>query len=246
MTTVKHERLDHYLVRTGSFRSRDRSKEAILRGNVRVNGMVQRKPSFLLEENSVVELLVVDSPYVSRSALKLRAALDQFRVPVQGAVALDIGVATGGFSQLLLERGARMVYGIDVGNGQVAAELLHDRRFVFRNNTDARDLRLADFSEPPDLIVVDVSFISIEALLPALSALTGRETILLVLLKPQYELGPGSLQKLKDLTLVKKRLLAIENAFAAQGLKLTEKMPSPLKGKEGTQEYLWLFRRRIS
>lgn len=245
MQRERNERLDHYLVRNGWFRSRDRAKQAIVSGKISLNGTPVRKPAAEIGPDDLLHVAGGDFPYVSRAALKLEAALDSFAVDPRGLTVLDIGVATGGFSQLLLEKGAARVYGVDVGRGQIAQQLLQNPRFVFRNQTDARSLRREDFPELPDLIVVDVSFLSIEALLPALARLAGPATRMIVLIKPQYEMGPGQRRNFAEGDL-RRRLSAIRASFVLAGLAVQKELPSPLKGKEGTQEYLWLSGPRVS
>lgn len=236
------QRLDVYLVHAGFFRSRDRAKEAILAGHVKVDGKVQRKVAAKVSVSSKIDLTVEDYPYVGRAALKLEAALDQFEVKVRDKIALDIGVATGGFSDLLLRMGAEKVYGIDIGEGQIEPSLLSDPRFIYRNHTDARDLQSEDFVEKFDLIVVNVAFISICALLPALTKLVSEDTSLIVLVKPQYELGIDAGRLLKNKKLVQEGLKKIKQEFTLSHLNVVQEMDSPVSGKEGTQEYLWLIK----
>lgn len=234
------QRLDARLVKAGWFKSRDRAKEAIKAGHIKVDGLVQKKVSAPVFSFSKIEVLVPDFPFVGRAALKLKAALEQFRIDVAGKVALDIGVATGGFSDLLLSSGASKVFGVDVGEGQIDPKLLANSKFVYRNFTDARDLQSRDFDEELDLIVIDVSFISIRAFIPAIKRLAVQKTKIIVLVKPQFELGPESGRLLKNKKLVQRELEKIALEFSQAGLIVLAEMDSPVLGKEGTQEYLWL------
>ncbi|MBD3327674.1 TlyA family rRNA (cytidine-2'-O)-methyltransferase, partial [Candidatus Peregrinibacteria bacterium] len=152
-------RLDQMLVKKGLVASRDRAKEMILAGKCSVNGKVVKKCSVLVVNDAAVLLSEDDIPYVSRGGLKLAAAIEKFGINVEGKVCLDIGVATGGFTDCLLQKGARKVFAVDVGKGQLHEKLLQDERVRFLNETDARNLNESFFDEPIDLCVVDVSFI---------------------------------------------------------------------------------------
>jgi 23S rRNA (cytidine1920-2'-O)/16S rRNA (cytidine1409-2'-O)-methyltransferase len=237
------ERLDHYLVKEGFFQSRDRAKEAIKSGQVEVGGKIIRKPAFSVASGLNVKILKADFSYVSRAALKLKAAVEDFQVPVADRVCLDIGVATGGFSDYLLQAGARKVYGVDVGDGQIVPKISSNPRFIFRNRTDARTLRPADFAESLDLIVIDVSFISIVKFFEALIELSASSTDLIALIKPQFEMGLGKSNRLGNQSQVQKILDQIKVQAQENGFKVIQEMPSPILGKEGTQEYLWLMRK---
>lgn len=233
-------RLDQYLVQSGEFRSRDRAKTAILNNGVKVNGKFAKKASIEVLDKDCIEVIKPDSIYVSRGALKLKAALDFFQINVEDKVCLDIGVATGGFSQVLVERGAKKVYAVDIGEGQLEAGLKHEKKLIFRNNTDARTLCLEDFEEKLNLIVVDVSFISILTLLPAFKKIAAG-ALLVALIKPQFEYGKPHAGVIKDQQLIQAILNKVRAAFLEENFKVIAEMPSPILGKEGNQEYLWLI-----
>lgn len=236
------QRLDVLLVSRGYFRSRDRAKAALLKGMVSVNGVVQRKAAKKVEVLAKIELKEQDFPYVGRAALKLKAALEHFNIAVMGKVAIDIGVATGGFSDLLLSKGASKVYGVDIGDGQIEPSILSNARFKYINHQDARDVKREQFGEDIEVIVVDVSFISIRTLLPALHRLTTINTVIIVLIKPQFELGPKSGELMKNKKVIQLELEKIKVAFEVEGFEVIAEMSSPVKGKEGTQEYLWMVK----
>lgn len=235
-------RLDQYLVKKNFFRSRDRAQQAIRTGLVKVAGLVKIKPAFELTGEKV-EVEGADFDYVSRGALKLEGALNEFDISAEKKICLDIGVATGGFSDLLLKNSAQKVYAVDIGEGQLAEELVGHDKLVFRNQTDARDLQKTDFNEELDLIVIDVSFISILQLTDALNRIANDQTDIIALIKPQFELGKKHKGVISDDKLIKKILEKVTKGFSEAGFTVKKEMPSPIKGKEGNQEYLWLLRK---
>lgn len=236
-------RLDELLVRRGLFASRSRARDAIARGTVSVGGALSRKPGANVPEDVPVS---VDDParaYVSRAALKLIAALDHFRLDPSGRNALDIGASTGGFTQVLLERGASHVVAIDVGHGQMDAALRADPRVSCLEGINARDLD-AEHLGPlkPDFIVSDVSFISLTLALPPALELAAKGTIGVFLVKPQFEAGReaigkgGLLRDPEEGTRVAETLrdwLDTMPGWRAVGL-----CPSPIEGGDGNREYL--------
>ncbi|MFT4295977.1 MAG: TlyA family RNA methyltransferase [Micropruina sp.] len=185
-------RLDQELVRRGLARSRGQAADAVRSGHVQVNGRPAGKPATPVAPSDSIEVSVTDH-YVSRAAHKLLGALDDSGLRVAGRV-LDAGASTGGFTQVVLERGADPVYAVDVGHGQLAAAVRDDSRVVVREGLNLRDLSLDDLdAEPVDLIVGDVSFISLKLLLPALLAVLRPDGAALLLVKPQFEVGRGGL-----------------------------------------------------
>ncbi|MCC7432847.1 TlyA family RNA methyltransferase [Candidatus Peregrinibacteria bacterium] len=231
-------RLDQYLVKLGHFQSRERAKEAILTAGIVVNGKIAKKASIDVSE---VDKIMVEKPdfiYVSRGALKLKAALEKFKIEVAGKICLDIGVATGGFTQVLLEAGANKVYAVDIGEGQLADLLRRDSRVEFRNNTDARYLKKTDFDFSLDLVVIDVSFISILALLPALKEVVSKGE-LVALIKPQFEYGKPHSGVISDAKIIAEILAKVRAGFSDNGFEILGEIPSPIRGKEGNQEFLW-------
>jgi len=180
-------------------------------------------------------------PYVSRGALKLSAALDNFGISPQGKVCLDIGASTGGFTQVLLERGARRVYAVDVGHGQLHAKIAADPHVTKLEGVNARDLTSALIPEPPQLIVADVSFISLKLALPQALTLSGRDCWAVLLVKPQFEIGRwGTMRRgvVKDDSVREAALSEVTAWVKAQGWQVSGTMDSPIPGGEGNREYL--------
>ncbi len=229
-------RIDKYLVSQGFAKSRDRAADLIRAGGVLMNGVAVKKSS--LEVSGDVEVIGSDQPYVSRGGLKLEAALREFGVDVSGMICMDIGVATGGFTDCLLQHGAQRVYAVDIGEGQLDSVLASDLRVVFLPKTDAREL--SEIPSGVELIVIDVSFISITHLLPMLKRLLKPEMRVIALIKPQYEVGHRHAGVLNDENQVLEILADVEKAFQAEGFEIMSAMPAPVKGKEGNQEFLWL------
>jgi 23S rRNA (cytidine1920-2'-O)/16S rRNA (cytidine1409-2'-O)-methyltransferase len=192
MTT--RERADRLLVSRGLFESRARAQAAITAGLVTADGIVVRKPSEEISPAAVIAAQA-EHPYVSRGGVKLAAALDEFRIDVAGRVCLDVGASTGGFTEVLLTRGARRVYAIDVGSGQLHPRLHNRSDIVSIEQTDIRNLDPSAFSDRPDLATVDVSFISLKLVLPAAGHLLAPRAQLLALIKPQFEAARRHLKK---------------------------------------------------
>ncbi len=239
---MSRKRLDEALVARGLYASRSRAGEAIRRGVVRVSGRVAQKPGAQVGDDDVI---AVDDPardLVSRAGLKLTAALDHFAVDVTGLDALDIGASTGGFTQVLLERGAARVAALDVGHGQLAAPLRADPRVTVLEGRNARDLAPGDLPFRPALIVADVSFISLKIALPPALGLARPGARLIALVKPQFEAGRAALGKggvvrdagvheavCRDLS----RWLEEDQGWRVEGL-----IPSPIEGGDGNREFL--------
>jgi len=236
-------RLDELLLRRGLFASRSRARDAIERSTVRVAGIVASKAGLAVAPDAKIE---VDDParhYVSRAALKLIAGLDAFGIDPAGRVALDIGASTGGFTQVLLERGAACVTALDVGHGQLVESLRADPRVRVLEGVNARDLTANHLGgQRPDLIVSDVSFISLTlALPPALDlARPGADAVLLV--KPQFEAGREAIGKgglLKDASEGERVAANIAEWLAAvPGWRVRGLVPSPIEGGDGNREFL--------
>lgn len=240
---MARERLDKVLVDRGLAPSRERARALILAGKVLVDGQPADKAGQALRPEAEVALREQDHPYVSRGALKLEKGLEAFGIAVQDAVALDIGASTGGFTDLLLRRGARRVYAIDVGYGQLAWSLRQDPRVVVLERENVRDLALEKVPEPCDLAVIDVSFISLTLVLPRVVELLrpppGKSIVALV--KPQFEAGRDAVGKGGVVREVEARLAAVEKVrqwSLAQGLSVGDFVESPITGPAGNVEYL--------
>jgi 23S rRNA (cytidine1920-2'-O)/16S rRNA (cytidine1409-2'-O)-methyltransferase len=234
-------RLDLLLVERGLAGSRERAQALILAGKVRVAGVDTPKPGTSVSPDAEVALDGEDHPYVGRGGLKLAHALDVFRVPVEGRDALDIGASTGGFTDVLLQRGARRVVALDVGHGQIDWKLRTDTRVVVMEGVNARSLRPAQLSGPVDLVTIDVSFISLRLILPVVPALLRPGADVIPLVKPQFEAGRGEVGRKGVVTdpAVHARVLAdVSAAAAAVGLATVASTSSPITGAAGNQEFL--------
>jgi len=234
------ERLDQALVARGLALSRQRAVAIIKVGGATVNGQVVTKPAHLCAESDRLE---ARDPlaFVGRGGLKLEAALDAFGVDPMGKLCLDVGASTGGFTDCLLQRGARMVVAVDVGRGQLSDTLRQDSRVTILEQTDIRVLTPEAFGVPAQLAVCDVSFISLALVLPAIHDLlwSGGEAV--VLIKPQFEVGPHRVGKGGIVKDAKARLEAIEKViFAAKliGFTVLDIITSPVTGGDGNREYL--------
>jgi 23S rRNA (cytidine1920-2'-O)/16S rRNA (cytidine1409-2'-O)-methyltransferase len=236
MTTRK--RADVLLVERGLFDSRTRAQAAIAAGRVTADGILLRKASDSVAPDARLE--ATDHPWVSRGALKLVAALDHFGFDPAGHVCLDIGASTGGFTEVLLERGARRVYAVDVGRGQLHARLRGHPDVVSLEETDIRALDPARLAEPPDFATIDVSFISLKLVLPALDALLRRPAQLVALIKPQFEAGRKHLKKgiVRDPAVHAAVCDDIAAFAASHGWDVSGVIPSPIQGGEGNKEFL--------
>ena len=231
-------RLDEALVARGLYTSRARARDAVLRGTVLVNGEAARKPSQNIYPEAVLAVRDQAQAYVSRAALKLIHALDHFEIKVAGHVALDIGASTGGFTQVLLERGAEKVIAIEVGHGQMA---LDDEFIELHEGVNARDLSRDEVPETVSIVVVDVSFIPLHiALLPTLD-LVAENAHLVALIKPQFEVGRDGIGKggmVKDEAAHEKVCADVSAFITSQGWRVLGLIPSPMEGGDGNLEFL--------
>jgi 23S rRNA (cytidine1920-2'-O)/16S rRNA (cytidine1409-2'-O)-methyltransferase len=235
----RRKRADVLLVERGEFLSRARAQAAIEAGLVRVNGEILRKASMMIAEDAAIEA-DAPHPWVSRGGVKLAAALDAFKLDPQGLVCLDVGASTGGFTDVLLSRGARLVYAIDVGRDQLDARLRADNRVIAHEALDARKLKKDLFTAPPQAIVCDVSFISLSLVLPHVLPLAERTAWLAALIKPQFEVGRSRLKKgvVKDVADLREACDAIVACVERLGWTSLGVIDSPILGGEGAQEFL--------
>ena len=240
----KEMRLDALLVERGLISGRDRAKELIAKGLVLVNGAPADKPAQKYSCGAALELLGQEAHYVSRAAVKLREALDSFSLSLEGKTVLDVGASTGGFTQCALERGAKLVYAVDVGRDQLAPALREDPRVMDLQQTDIRLLRAEQLPETPDFAACDVSFISLRLVLPHIRRLLAREGQAVVLIKPQFEAGRSAVGRgglVKDPRAHLRVLEEVLEQCRLQGLPAAGLMPSPIRGGDGNIEYLaWL------
>jgi 23S rRNA (cytidine1920-2'-O)/16S rRNA (cytidine1409-2'-O)-methyltransferase len=234
---TKRKRADLLLVERGLFESRARAQAAIAAGRVTADGVVLRKPSDAIAPDALLGA-APEHPWVSRGGMKLVAALDHFGFDPAGRVCLDVGASTGGFTDVLRARGGRRVYAIDVGRGQLHPKLRDDPGVVSLEQTDIR--ALDSLAEPADFAVVDVSFISLKLVLPAIDRLLRRPAQLVALIKPQFEAGRDRVKK----GIVRNRAVHAAvcddiAAFAVSlGWEVIGVMPSPIEGGEGNREFL--------
>jgi 23S rRNA (cytidine1920-2'-O)/16S rRNA (cytidine1409-2'-O)-methyltransferase len=241
---MMRKRLDQLLVERGLADSRARAQAVILAGQVFVDGLRADKPGHSVPADSRIEV-AARLPYVSRGGLKLEAALDRFDLSVAGRTCLDIGASTGGFTDVLLQRGARRVYAVDVGKGQLDWKLRNDPRVIVRERINARLLRPEHVGEPVDLAVCDVSFISVTLILPAVVPLLGPGGEMVILVKPQFEVGRGQVGKggiVRDPELHRAACGRVEEAVRQLGFD-ARLMESPVTGAEGNREFLLYARR---
>jgi 23S rRNA (cytidine1920-2'-O)/16S rRNA (cytidine1409-2'-O)-methyltransferase len=243
---MKKERIDRLLQDRGLAESRTKAQAMIMAGVVLANERRVEKPSETFA-NDVSLRIKGDSPesrYASRAGLKLEAALNEFQVDPAASVCLDIGSSTGGFTDCLLQHGAERVIAVDAGTNQLVWRLRNDPRVEVRENTNARGLSADDFDDRFDLIVVDVSFISLTRILPALKPLLAENGRVICLIKPQFEVGRGEVGKGGIVREPEKHKQVIEkvNAFASElGLVSRGLIESPILGAEGNKEFLTLY-----
>jgi 23S rRNA (cytidine1920-2'-O)/16S rRNA (cytidine1409-2'-O)-methyltransferase len=241
---VKRERIDKLLVERGLAESRTKAQAMVMAGVVLVNEQRVEKPSEQFTSDTEIRIKHADDPtsrYVGRGGLKLEAALQQFHIDARGAVCLDVGASTGGFTDCLLQNGAAKVFAIDVGHNQIDWRLRNDPRVEIHEGVNARYLQPTDFPTKFDLVVIDVSFISVAKILPSVVPLLKPGASLVVLIKPQFEVGRGEVGSGGIVRDTEKRLKAVDdvNEFAATiGLERKGVIESPITGAEGNVEYL--------
>lgn len=244
------KRLDIILVEKGFAKSRERAKELIKSNGVLVDGKVINKPSAEISEFQEIKIVGETLEYVGRGALKLKHAFECFDLNIEGKCCADIGASTGGFTQIMLENGARLIYAIDVGHGQLAFELLNDKRVINCEGTNVKNLNAKFFSEPVQFMAGDLSFISLKQVVPILKDCIAENGEIVLLIKPQFEAGKKALNK-KGIVKDKKdhiRILGELLPFFEQcGFEILGLEGSKIKGGDGNIEYLvWLKKRKIS
>ena len=239
-------RIDRLLVERGLAASRERARRLVMTGDVLVGERPVTKPGAEVAADAEVRLRGGDSPYVSRGGEKLAGALDAFGLAVRDLVALDVGASTGGFTDCLLERGARRVIALDVGYGQLAWKLRQDSRVVVIERTNARRLTPAMLPEAPELAVVDVSFISLATVLPAIAGVLTPGGTIVALVKPQFEVGRGRVGKggvVRDPALRLEAVAGVRAAAELLRLGVRGEAESVLPGPKGNREvFVWLAR----
>lgn len=237
-------RLDQRVFDLGLTESREKAKALVMAGSVLVDGQKQTKPGFAVAEDALVELKGEKLPFVSRGGLKLEKALDAFSIDPAGRVCVDCGASTGGFTDCLLQRGAAHVYAVDVGYGQLAWGLRQDKRVTVMERTNARSLTPDMFPDRMDMAVMDMSFISLRLVLPAVRTLLNDGGEVVCLVKPQFEAGREKVGKkgvVRDPAVHREVLEGFIGVLPELGFSLAGLTFSPVRGPEGNIEYLaWL------
>jgi len=253
-------RLDQALTSLGYFASREQTRRALLAGEVEVNGSRTEKPglpvqlrfneageAFLVSKGKELKIAIREKmPYVSRGGYKLAAGLDCAKIDPSGMVCMDIGASTGGFTDVLLQRGAVKVFAVDCGHGQLHDKIRNDERVVVMEKTNARFLTPEDLGERPALAVADVSFISLKLIIPVIKNCLSEKGRAVVLVKPQFEVGPEKLSKggvVKDENTRLEALKDIKNFFLGQGFGIIAECESPVIGPAGNHEFLLAARK---
>jgi 23S rRNA (cytidine1920-2'-O)/16S rRNA (cytidine1409-2'-O)-methyltransferase len=237
---VKRVRLDLAVQAHGLTASRERARALILAGQVLVENRVVDKAGTLVAEDAQIALKVPEHPYVGRGGVKLHGAIETFVIPVTGRVCLDLGASTGGFTDCLLRHGAARVYAVDVGRGQLDVKLRADPRVTVMERTHVLKLTSTDFPDRPNLATVDLSFISLAAILPALPPLLTDSGDILALIKPQFEVGKGHVGKggvVRDPEAHRQVITKVGRRAVELGLQILGVAPSCLLGPKGNREF---------
>ncbi len=239
------QRLDRLLVDRNLAPSREKAQAFIMAGKVRVEGQPVEKSGRLIDRESHLEVLDIDQPYVSRGGLKLESALEFFKIDPKGFDAMDIGSSTGGFTDCLIKSGAKKIFAVDVGYGQLSWELRQDPRVVVMERTNIRYLEFESLGQFVDLVVIDASFISLKLIFPKAVEFLKNGASMLALVKPQFEAGAdevGKRGKVSDHRIHQKVLEKLKKAAQDLGLIVSGQTKSAIKGKKsGNEEYfLWL------
>lgn len=244
---MKHERVDKLLVARGLAESRTKAQAMVMAGVVLVNEQRINKPSDLVAPDVAIRIKGGDDPaarYVGRGGLKLEAALREFEINVEGLTCLDVGASTGGFTDCLLQHGARRVISIDVGHNQIDWRLRTDPRVEVREGVNARYLTTEDFGIIFDLVVMDVSFISATKIMPAIVSLLADSGRFITLIKPQFEVGRGEVGKggiVRDPEKHERVIIEVNRAAEDLGLRVSGVIESPIHGADGNLEFLALY-----
>jgi 23S rRNA (cytidine1920-2'-O)/16S rRNA (cytidine1409-2'-O)-methyltransferase len=243
----KKIRLDQLLVQKGLAESREKAKASIMAGEVMVDGIREDKPGHIFPEESEITIKTQSTPFVSRGGLKLEAAINHFNIDVRDLVMLDIGASTGGFTDCLLQHGAKRVIAVDVGYGQMHWRLRSDPRVTVIEKTNARNLSPEDINERPDAAVIDVSFISLKLVIPPVAALLPENTFITALIKPQFEAGKGEVGKggiVRDEETHNRIIRDISEFCIEKGFTPLGVIPSPILGPKGNREFLIYLKRQ--
>ncbi|CAB5105033.1 RNA binding methyltransferase FtsJ like [Olavius algarvensis associated proteobacterium Delta 3] len=238
---MQKKRLDSTLVDQGLAKSRQRARSLIMAGLVLVDDVPVDKPGTPVTGSERITLRGEDHPYVSRGGVKLEKALEAFGVNVNGRVCLDVGASTGGFTDCLLRHGAQKVFAVDVGYGQIAWKLRQSPRVVVIERTNIRHMSREAITEPVDLATIDVSFISLKIVVPAVVPYLKPKAGIVALIKPQFEAGKGRVGKggvVRDPVMRAEIVKDVIDTFTNRGFRCSNPEPSPIRGPKGNQEYL--------
>jgi 23S rRNA (cytidine1920-2'-O)/16S rRNA (cytidine1409-2'-O)-methyltransferase len=241
---VKKQRLDLFLVDKGLAASRQRARALIMAGKILVNKLPAAKAGTMISETDSIELKGGDIPYVSRGGLKLEGALNELSLNIRGCTCLDVGASTGGFTDCLLQNGAVRVYAVDVGYGQMAWKLRQDPRVVTIERTNIRHMPFEMIPEAVDMVTIDVSFISLKIVVPAVTAFLRKEGFILALIKPQFEVGKDQVGKggvVRDPKLHDRVIEDLSSFFIGTGFGCENVIQSPLLGPKGNREFFILL-----
>jgi 23S rRNA (cytidine1920-2'-O)/16S rRNA (cytidine1409-2'-O)-methyltransferase len=239
-------RIDELLVKKGLFESRAKSQASIIAGLILADNQKIEKPGVKIDETAEIRVLGDACPYASRGGLKLKGAIDDLKIDLNGLVAADIGAGTGGFTDCLLQHGVKKVYARDVGYGQIDWKLRNDKRVIVIERKNARELTIADLGEKVDLAVMDVSFISVLKILPAIFNIIKEGGDVITLIKPQFEAGKDEVPKggvIRDAKVHRKVLDNVKAGAQDLGYEYLGEIQSPITGKDGNVEYFMHLRR---
>ena len=239
------KRLDQRVMELLPTYSRQQIQSWIMQGKIKIDGVPVTKPGAPISDDAQITFDIQEPKYVSRAGFKLEKALEHFKIDVNGLTVLDAGLSTGGFADCLLQHGAKKIYGIDVGHGQVHEKIRRDARVIVMEQTNLRDVR--DLGEKVDLVTLDLSFISVLKVMDAVDAVVKPHGQLIVLIKPQFEaerheVGKGGI--IKDSTIHEKVIKQVTEGIAQHGYELIGVTESPIEGAEGNKEFLGYFRRK--
>jgi len=243
---AKKERIDILLVDYGLAKSRERGKSLIMSGKVLVDNKPISKPGMMVSLESEIRLKGKDIPYVSRGGLKLEKALTAFQLDVEGYDCLDIGSSTGGFTDCLLQKGAKRVFAVDVGYGQLAWKLRKDPKVIVFERTNIRNMPFESLPCPVNIVTIDVSFISLKIVVPSTLKFTRKNAIILPLIKPQFEIGKGKVGKggiVKDPTAHDAVINDLNLFFNKIGLQSMDIIESPILGTKGNKEFFMALKK---
>ena len=241
-------RIDVFLTEKEIYKSRERAKRALEMGLVKVNGNVITKPSFVVSEDDSIEASDDPVPFVSRGALKIAGAFDVYDIDVKNSLCVDVGASTGGFTEFLLQRGAKKVLAVDVGHGQLDEKLARDSRVINLEGTDIRSDELSEFYETADFAATDVSFISLRLVIPSVYKMLKENGLAVFLVKPQFEVGRKALDKrgvVKDKKLLAKVMPEMKKFAESIGFEILKECESPITGGDGNLEFLLIAKKYI-